>query len=474
MRILFVINPIMHAIYFAFLLGFIGLLIVVSFLFSTRMKSIEDFFLASRRLPWFLIYLSVTSSWIGATSTLVSVDEAYMNGLSSFWIMGFPAVATVLIFVFFLASRIHKLPIVSLPDLVEMRYGKAVRHLSSLLIVWYMVVLASSQMVAAGKFLSQFVGTTYMKGLLLGLGVVLFYSVLGGFFSVVITDGFQLLFIIAGVIGLLVFLGSSYSFSDVYFLAQFHGKSDYFNFFHDFERSFLVFISFTTAWIISPIVWQRIQSARNEKSAKKGLMVSSVTFLLFYGSVVFIGMFSLALFSSADQRGPILSAIISGKSGGILGGILFIAVTAALMSTMDTAINTGALSLTRDVYQEIFSIHRKNHVVFISRAATVVVGGMAFLIATRFQSILGTLGLASEIMCVGFFIPGVAMLYFKKKRPFAGLLSLSLGAIFSFIGFLSTTGFFHLSWPEWPYSIPLGLGVSGGGFLVGLIFDCRN
>ncbi len=464
----------MHGVYLAVLLGYLGLLLLVSFLFSRRIRSVEDFFLASRRLPGFLVYLSVTASWIGATATLVSVDEAYINGLSSFWIMGLPSIITVLIFAVFLASRIQKLPIVSLPDLVEMRYGRAVRHMASILIVWYMVVLASSQMVAAGRFLCDFIGTTYVNGLLLGIGVVLVYSVFGGFFSVVVTDGFQFFCIAVGVAGLCVFLFSNFSFSDVSILAQQFGKSDYFNLFHNFERSFLVFVSFTAAWTISPIVWQRIQSARTKKGAQKGLLASSATFLLYYGAVILIGMFSLALFAPSDQKGPILSAIISGKSGYVLGGILFIAITAALMSTMDTAINTGALSLTRDVFQQLFRVNQSKHTVFLSRIATLVVGGIAFLIATRMQSILKTLGLASEIMCVGFFIPGIAMLYFKKKKFFAGLLSLSSGTLFALTGFLSGTGMIPLKWPEWPYSVPLGLGISGFSFLVGWVMDSRH
>jgi SSS family solute:Na+ symporter len=228
------------------------------------------------------------------------------------------------------------------------------------------------------------------------------------------------------------------------------------------------------AWIISPIAWQRIQSARNDKSAKNGLFASSFTFLLFYGAVILIGMFALALFSSADQKGPVLSVIISGDSVPFLGGVLFVAVIAALMSTMDTAINTGALSLTRDVFQQIDRIKQAGHILFFSRTATVLVGGAAFLIATRLQSILKTLGLASEIMCVGFFIPGIAMLYLKEKKPFAGGLSLSSGALFSLMGFLSSTGFIHIKWPEWPYSVPMGLGLSGLSFLVGWMMDRQN
>ncbi|GAG14750.1 unnamed protein product, partial [marine sediment metagenome] len=109
--------------------------------------------------------MSLSASWFGATSILVSADEAYETGVSSFWIMGVPAVLTVLLLGFFLARPIRRLPIVTLPDLVELRYGRTVRHLASILIIWYMVVLAASQMVAVGNFLKSFLGTPYLMSL---------------------------------------------------------------------------------------------------------------------------------------------------------------------------------------------------------------------------------------------------------------------------------------------------------------------
>ncbi len=129
---------------------YLAALVAVGLLSSRRMKSLEDFFLASRSLPAGLIFLSLTASWFGATSILVTTDDAYRRGLGAIWLIGVPAIVTVLIFAVFLAGPIRRLDIVTLPDLVEKRYGKTVRHLAGLLIFWYMVVLASSQLVALG------------------------------------------------------------------------------------------------------------------------------------------------------------------------------------------------------------------------------------------------------------------------------------------------------------------------------------
>jgi len=129
--------------------------------------------------------------------------------------------------------------------------------------------------------------------------------------------------------------------------------------------------------------------------------------------------------------------------------------------------------LTRDVYQQIFSSNKTKNILAVGRLSTIIVGAMAFLIATRLQSILKTLGLASEIMAEGFFIPGVAMIFLRRKLPTAGFLSLLLGGGYSVGGFLCEVNLLQLQWPSWPYSVPCGLALSLLGFISGSIIDLR-
>ena len=457
--------------YLLFFTAYSLLLLLVSIGFSRRMKNLEDFFLASRKLPFFLVYLSLTASWIGASSTIISVDEAFSHGVSSFWIMGLPAVLTVAVFAFFLSAPIRRLPIITLPDLVEIRYGRIVRHMAAVLIVWYMTVLAASQMTALGSFLMPLIGKSYFTCILLGTCVVLIYSVLGGFFSVALTDGIQFLFLSIGFICLFVFLTGKASFGELITFASQEGRPDYFNFFFEVKRNLWILISFTLAWIISPIAWQRIQAARSDHAAKKGLMAAGGTFLVFYGIVLMAGMLAWAVYKDLMPGQNTLSMMISSKTDLMLGGIIFTAIAAAIMSTLDTAINTGAMSLTRDIYQRIFFPEGIKRVVLASRSMTLLIAGIALLIASQIRSILLSLGLASEIMAVGFFIPGIAMIFMRKKAPWAGFLSLALGILFSLTGFLSQMGVISKILPEWPYSVLYGLLLSFSGFMIGLMID---
>jgi SSS family solute:Na+ symporter len=457
--------------YFMFLAAYLLILLGVGLVFAKKMRSFEDFFLASRNLssPW--VFLTLAASWIGATSILVSVDEAYKEGVSSFWVMGVPALLTVLIFFLFLARPIRQISFLTLPDLVELRYGRTVRHLASLLIIWYMVLLASSQMVALGKFLQVFLNTSYLSCLAIGTIVVLIYSVFGGFLSVVITDGVQFFFLVGGICSLFFFLAQFSTIQDVSHAVQVIDRPDYFSLFSNITKNLLIALSFILAWLASPIAWQRIQAARSVRAARRGLAATAITLFLVYGIIVGIGLLSLPIISMEETEGPVFSAIIAAKTGKLLGGFLFVAVVAAVMSTMDTAINTGAMSMTHDVFFQVISQEKSKRVLSISRFSTFFVATLAFLVATRFQSILKTLGLASEIMAVGFFIPAVLMIFLKKRWPTAGFMSLILGSGFALAGFLSEIGLLPLRWPSWPFSVPYGLALSLIGFLFGMLLD---
>ncbi len=456
------------------LLIYMGIVLLVGVVFARKSPGLEGFFLASRNLGGWLVFFSLTASWIGASSTLVTVDQAFETGVSSFWVMGLPAVLTAVGFAVLLCNPIRRLPFITLPDLVEMRYGRLVRHLTSLLIVWYMVLLAASQMVAMGNFLGPLLRLPYLQALILGTAVVVAYSMVGGFFSVVLTDILQFGLLVGGILGLGIFLAGRAPLNDIAAAASQLGREGYWNYFQGWERNIWMVVSFVGAWTVSPIVWQRIQAARTPRHARLGLWGAALAFLVIYAGIVAVGILSLPLFSAGSRTGPLLSDLIAFRTGAVLSTALFVAVTAAVMSTLDTAINTGALSLTRDVAQRIFHFDREDMVLALSRISTFVVAVLALVIATRLQSILQALGLASEILTAGFFIPGVAMLFMQRRAPTAGLLSLALGGGYAVLAFFSAIGLIALPLPEWPYRVPYGLGLGLLGFLVGYARDRKR
>jgi SSS family solute:Na+ symporter len=430
-----------------------------------RIKGFEDFYLASRRLPWALTALSLIASWFGASSILVSTDDAFYRGAGALWLIGLPAVVSILI-LWALAGRLRRLPASTLPELAGMRYGPVVRTISAALLVWYMILLAASQMVALGSFLSASVKRPYLECLAVGTAVVLVYSLAGGLRSVVATDVIQCALLAAGLTALAVFLAGKAGGGTAPPAAVAGGTG----FLAGFPEYGLIFLSFTLAWTISPIAHQRIQAARSEAAARIGLAAAAAALAVLYGLGVVIGILARPLFGGRLPEDSIIPALIADKLEPWLGSLLFATVLAAVMSTLDTALNAGGLALAKDVFGRGRGA-RPDRGATASRLALVLATAGAFAVASRFQSILKTIGLASEIMAEGFFVPGLAMILSTKRRPLAGLLSLGLGGGFAVLSFLSSSGLIGFPFPTWPFSLPFGVGLSLLGYFLGAGLD---
>jgi SSS family solute:Na+ symporter len=443
---------------------------VAAFGLRHKPDGLEAFFLASRRLGAGRLAFTLCASWIGAASLLVSTDEAFLSGASAVWIVGVPAVATLLVLAA-LVRPIRAATGLTLSGLIRDRYGRAAGAATTVLIVWYMVLLAASQMVAAGPFLVAFLGTGPFLSLLLAAGLVVVYSAAGGLQAVARTHVVQFALLVAGVAGMIVSLASRVSWTDVRAAAAASGRSHYFDALAGADRNVLIALSFALAWTISPIAWQRMQAARNEAASRRGTLAAALLLAGFYAAIVAAGMLFLPLFPGGGTGVPLVTRFVGLESGRFLGGLVFVTVLAAILSTMDAALNTGAFTLTGDLLGRGKSTDSPawRRPLVLARASTAILAAAALLVAARLGDILKTLGLASAIMAEGLLVPGLAALFLKKREPLAGLLSLLAGGGYALAGFLAEAGFLRLSLPPWPRSLPQGLVLGAGGFLAGLL-----
>ncbi len=436
-----------------------------------RRAGFESFFLASRRLGPARVAFSLCASWIGAASLLVSTDEASRDGLSAVWIIGVPAVVTLLALTA-MARPIRAASGLTLAGLMRDRYGRTAEWLTTVLIVWYMTVLAASQMVAAGPFLSAFLGTGPVLGMGLAAAIAVAYSTAGGLQAVARTHVVQFLLLVAGVAGMAASLASRVRWSAVGAAAAAAGKSVYFDPLAGGERNLLVAASFVLAWTISPIAWQRMQAARDERAARRGFLAAALLLGLFYSGIVAVGMLFLPLVPGGAAGVPLVTRFISLEAGSFLGGLVFVTVLAAILSTMDAALNAGSFTLTGELLgRGVRTDAPEGRALVLARITSGALAAAAFLIAARLGDILKTLGLASTIMAEGLLVPGLAALFLKRRAPLAGTLSLLLGGGHATVCFLAESGLGLFAVPAWPRSLPLGVGLGVAGFLAGLALE---
>jgi len=433
-----------------------------------RPGSLDSFFLASRELSASRVAFSLCASWIGAASLLVSTDEACRDGLSAFWIVGLPAVATLLILTG-LTRPIRAVAGLTPSELMRRHYGRTAGLLTTVLVVWYMTVLAASQMVAAGPFLGAFLKTGPLPSLALAAAIVMVYSAAGGLRAVARTHVLQIGLLVAGLAAMVVSLASRTTWGAVREAASASGKAGYFDPLSGGGRNALIALSFVLAWTISPIAWQRMQAARGERESRLGTSGAALLLGVFYLGIVAAGMLFLPLFPGGAAGAPLVTRFIGQEPSTPLSGLLFVTVLAAILSTMDAALNAGAFTLTKDLLGRPSGSGTGGRPLVLARIATLALALAALLIAARLGDILKTLGLASTIMAEGLLVPGIAALFLKRRAPLAGLLALIGGGGYALLSFLADSGFPILSVPPWPWSLPLGVAIGAAGFAAGLL-----
>ena len=414
--------------------------IIIVGIVNRKNESSEDYFLASRKLPSWLLAITFIASWWGGGSAIDMVDHAFKNGMSSFWVYGVPVLlSTFLMFLF--SKGIRNITTISQPQLLAQRYNETVALLQTMFIIIFMVIAAAVQIIVVARFFQSFFDISYEIGAIIGLSIVLLYSLFGGFKGVVLTDLLQFFFFLFTAIFLFyIAYDKSGGLDAVTNIAQKNGKIGYTSFFNDVSSNLAYVITFGTAWMIQANVWQRISAAKTATSAQKMMVFSFIAFIPLYLMVTYIGMYS-TVFYSAIPEGGIVPDMVKQLDSPILSAIIFVGLCSAIMSTMDSLLNTGALSLTVDIYRKhIAPQSSPSKQVTIARYATIVVGLAALFIALKIDAVLTISWIGSDFLTTGAFIPLILGFIWARGTAAAAVASMLFGLIFSTYNLLVALG----------------------------------
>ena len=267
-------NPYLLAI-----LGYSALLIVIGLFVGRGVKSTDTFFVAGRNLGPLLLFATLLAANIGAGSTMGAAGIGYARGLVAWWWVGSAGIGTLLL-AFWAGPRVWRLAkehdLQTVGDLLELRYGGAVRGVvAALLWVTTLFVLAA-QLIAVAIVLQSVAGIPKIYGCLIGGVVVSAYFAAGGLLSsawvnlvqlVVLTAGFvwivpAALDSVGGFGGLSVEAGST----DIW---QGGGPALYY-------MALLV-----PAFIISPGLVQKVYGARDERTVRIAVGAAGLALMVF-------------------------------------------------------------------------------------------------------------------------------------------------------------------------------------------------
>lgn len=409
-------------------ISLIGLLLYFALLLFavTREKkntSVVDYFFAGRKLPFWMLSITFIASWWGAGSAISTADLAFEDGLGAFWYYGVPVLISTLLMIVF-AKAIRNVGYLTQGQMMNARYNSLVAKMLSVLILLFMTFTAASQMVGVGDFFGTYLGINYELAVIVGTSIVLIYSVFGGFRGVVLTDIIQfVLLLISAIAVFLIAMHHSGGFSNIADVAQSRGQTDFLSLSSGASKYMTYVITFGCAWMIQANVWQRISATKNVKDAKKMTVMSFFAYIPLYLIVVLTGMASIVLFNDLPDGGVVV-AIVTNYMPPLLGAIVFVGISAAIMSTMDSLINTAAMTLSMDLYSTDSSEQKRLQ---FSRISTVLVTIVALVISLKIRSILDISWIASDIITTGAFVPLILGFVWRRGNSLGAMSSMIFG-----------------------------------------------
>ena len=173
---------------------FVGLYLLVSIgigLYAARrVQSSQDYVVAGRSLPLYITTATVFATWFGSETVFGIVADPFGASL-----------CLILVGVFF-ARKLYRMNLLTIGDFFRIKYGRAVELAISLAIMLSYLGWVSAQMCALGlvfNVLSQGAISTDV-GIVIGAIIVILYTIYGGMWSVALTDFFQMIIIVLGML----------------------------------------------------------------------------------------------------------------------------------------------------------------------------------------------------------------------------------------------------------------------------------
>ncbi|MFC1521964.1 sodium/proline symporter [Elusimicrobiota bacterium] len=366
----------------------------VAFFASRRMNNISDYLLGGRKLGTWVITLSERASGESAWLLVGLPGAVLAAGTLEIWtVVG--CIAGIIfswwVIAFKLREETGRYNALTLPEYFACKFGdknNLLRITASAIITFFFMFYVAAQFSGAGKVLNVTFGISEFNGMLIGAAIILFYTVLGGFFAVALTDVIQGIIMlgtlvvipIVGIIELggLANLESALANVDSALVSPYGAKTGF--------AALLVAIgglSWGLGYMGQPHLVARYMAIDKAENLKRGRFIAAGWSLFAFFGAFFMGLAGLALygniFSDPEKLMPYMAMNLL---PGWTAGIFISGAIAAMMSTADSQLLVTTSVLSEDIY---YRLHKKNvgekNLVRISRYITLLVGTIAFILA---------------------------------------------------------------------------------------------
>ncbi len=360
-----------------------------------RQMSAADFHVAGRSRGAASVAVSIVASCVGGSATIGMAGLAWQVGTPAFWWLGSGACG-LLVLALFLARKVRRTGVHTMPELAERFMGGQARLLVALVIVVAWVAILAAQFTAMANIIAALAGIPLSAALLAGAVLVTAYTILGGQATVMRSDVVQYAVTMGGLAIALAWVLKA---SPVVAPLRLELLNDGFA----FDRWTYYMVVLGGSYVVCPMLFGRLLSARNELAAVRGALFGVAGLLASAALIVALGIYARGVVPADTAPDALLTAAIASAAPAWLGGVLLLALLSAIVSSADSCLITAAGVFSNDLL--------RSRDVRTCRRMALLLGACALVVATWGKGVLGLLLAANDVYVCGVVCPVfVAML----------------------------------------------------------------
>lgn len=431
--------------------------------------SISDYLVAGRTLTLPAFVATLVSTFYGG---ILGVGEfTFIAGISSWFLNAFPYYFFIGIFAFFLAGKIRRTNLFTIPDKLRISYGNKAAMTGAFLI--FLLVTPAPYVFMLGIIFQLIFGINIIFSVIIVLILSIVYLFKGGLLADVRLNIFEFILMFAGFIIILPFC--FYQFGGWEYLSG-NLPAEHLSLTGGFSFQYMMVWFFIGAWaLVDPTFHQRCYAAKSEKTARNGVLISLVFWFIFDFLTTSTGLYAKAFLT--DIENPVMSypLLADAVLPPILKSLFFIGLMATVMSTLHSYVFVSGTTLGRDILGQFYRNSETNSFSKTGIAITALISILIIILIPSVVEIWYTIG---SIVIPALLI-SVLSAYSENYRTSERIIVTAM--ITSFL--ISTSSFIYGQtntadgFPVYPFGLePMYPGLVAGLliYITGLIFKSKN
>ncbi|MDE2183203.1 MAG: sodium/sugar symporter [Alphaproteobacteria bacterium] len=427
-------------------------------------KNAQDYFLASRALPWWAIGTSLIAANISAEQIIGMSGSGYAIGLGIASYEWMAALTLLIVGKFFLPIFL-KNQIYTMPEFLKRRYGRATQFVMAILwLLLYVFVNLTSILWLGATAVHTVSGLTQDQSITVLAVFAGAYALYGGLKAIALTDVVQVSMLVMGglVIVYIALERVSGGTGVAGLISGFHTlmthSPDHFHmilkpdskFYKDLPGISVIvggmWIANLSYWGFNQYIIQRALAAKSINEAQKGIVLAAFLKLLIPVLVVVPGIAAVMLAPGLPRPDQAYPTLMTFLPSGLLG-LVFAALIAAIIASMGSKINSIATIFTIDVFKTFSRNASERTLVIVGRLTAVTALVIAWYTA---KPLLGSWDQGFQFIqdFTGFFTPGIVVIFvlgmFWRRSTQAGALTGAIGSV------VLSALCYYVKWPHVP------------------------